>query len=525
MDITAKYETHLEAYEGGGMPELLYLDTIKDLFTDGIALDVGANIGDISFFFKSLGVKEIHAFEPNPTALTQLKELEKFDVKVHDVALSSKSEVKKLYVPYDADLNDANTGLSTLSKEWLDYLHSTRDAVDGQKVQMIDVQTKPLDDFNFSNVKIIKIDVEGHELEVLSGASLTIMKNRPILLIEVVNNPLVFAALKAIDYDVYWFDRTTRYLNLLSDYGCFEPPEGVYNFIFVPKEKVLPTLKAEKIVSVNSVQGIGDLMWVYRKIAPYVDGIKFNILITAPHPVQMRSKSFLWTLPKCKGVSFRLAQPWFYEEVAHGKYTLGELFTGKKEFVYAVNKWLEDGVQIDDIEPDTKVLWNIGLESTPVKDLPEKYLLVYASGSSRHDGTFQLTTSDWVTMILDAADQLDVDDIVFTGAAYDEWKTDEIIDAIGDRADCYKLFNEIRETMYVIQNAKYFIAYQSGLCMLSEEFGIPTFMIWSPQLDRMKTSWMRKENVEKQLFGHCYFNESSERVHKLLSDHISKVFL
>lgn len=52
------------------------------------------------------------------------------------------------------------------------------------------VQVKPLDDFGISSVDFMKIDVEGHELDVLKGASATIGQSRSIVLIEVRNSNL-----------------------------------------------------------------------------------------------------------------------------------------------------------------------------------------------------------------------------------------------------------------------------------------------------------------------------------------------
>ena len=44
---------------------------------------------------------------------------------------------------------------------------------------------KPLDDYNFTDVDIIKIDVEGHEHSVLLGAKQTILQNKPLIQIEI----------------------------------------------------------------------------------------------------------------------------------------------------------------------------------------------------------------------------------------------------------------------------------------------------------------------------------------------------
>ncbi len=48
----------------------------------------------------------------------------------------------------------------------------------------ISVQTKPLDEFNFKDVGLIKIDVEGAEDAVLDGAINTIKNNMPVIIIE-----------------------------------------------------------------------------------------------------------------------------------------------------------------------------------------------------------------------------------------------------------------------------------------------------------------------------------------------------
>jgi hypothetical protein len=42
-----------------------------------------------------------------------------------------------------------------------------------------------LDSLNLKNISIMKIDVEGHENEVLIGAKKTILSNRPVIIIEI----------------------------------------------------------------------------------------------------------------------------------------------------------------------------------------------------------------------------------------------------------------------------------------------------------------------------------------------------
>ena len=37
------------------------------------------------------------------------------------------------------------------------------------------IQTKPLDSFNITNIKLLKIDAEGHELALLKGSKNTLL--------------------------------------------------------------------------------------------------------------------------------------------------------------------------------------------------------------------------------------------------------------------------------------------------------------------------------------------------------------
>lgn len=54
----------------------------------------------------------------------------------------------------------------------------------------VDIDVTTLDSYNFNNVDLIKIDVEGWEAEVLEGAQNTIKKNKPVLMIEILtDNP------------------------------------------------------------------------------------------------------------------------------------------------------------------------------------------------------------------------------------------------------------------------------------------------------------------------------------------------
>jgi hypothetical protein len=52
------------------------------------------------------------------------------------------------------------------------------------------VQIKKLDSFKFTRVSVMKIDVQGFEIEVLNGAINTINEHRPIIFIEIEEDQL-----------------------------------------------------------------------------------------------------------------------------------------------------------------------------------------------------------------------------------------------------------------------------------------------------------------------------------------------
>lgn len=78
------------------------------------------------------------------------------------------------------------------------------DAVD---FATLGVPLRTLDSFELSDVGFIKIDAEGHELQVLQGASATITLCKPNLLIEVRRNEAsVYALMRSLGYEACRLD-------------------------------------------------------------------------------------------------------------------------------------------------------------------------------------------------------------------------------------------------------------------------------------------------------------------------------
>lgn len=139
---------------------------LKSLKQDSYCLfDVGANKGDftkmILDFFKNYNI-EVHSFEPSKAAFELLND----SIKSNKVTLNNKGLGKKSGLfPFYTD--SPGSGTASLTKRKLDHL-----GVDFHYSE--DVLIDTLDDYcranNIKEIDLLKIDVEGHEFDVLEGS-------------------------------------------------------------------------------------------------------------------------------------------------------------------------------------------------------------------------------------------------------------------------------------------------------------------------------------------------------------------
>lgn len=129
--------------------------------------DVGANIGQyLNMVSQCLDENEfiIDCFEPSETAFNTLlnSAQNKNNVKLNNVALGKYNTEALLYY------NENKSGLASLTKRRLDHFNIKFDLSEMVKVDTIDNYCS---DNEIDRINLLKIDVEGHELDVLAGAS------------------------------------------------------------------------------------------------------------------------------------------------------------------------------------------------------------------------------------------------------------------------------------------------------------------------------------------------------------------
>ena len=212
--------------------ELALIDRFSDKSKN--ALDIGVYRGVYSLKL-SQNFKQIHAFEPNPLLFPYLNDnLKKIikNINLYNLALSDKSGETELKLPVRSN---------SIFKDNIEELYqlgaaSVHPENEFEKFEKIQVKVEKLDNILIENIGFIKIDVEGHELEVIEGANETIIKNKPVLLVELEKRhskkPVedTIGTINNLEYDCYFVED-----NKLIPVEKLNNKNLENNFFFLPK--------------------------------------------------------------------------------------------------------------------------------------------------------------------------------------------------------------------------------------------------------------------------------------------------
>jgi len=149
-------------------PEMFWV--LNNIKNSDFAIDVGSNLG---FYSYSLGKKFAHveSFEPLVELSKFLREYNSKKIVINDYALGNKSGEAVITIPFiNSNKEPSYAGIGAEERY-------------GNFEKRV-IPVKRLDDHNYQDVDFIKIDVEGFEQEVILGAHATILKSKPLLLIE-----------------------------------------------------------------------------------------------------------------------------------------------------------------------------------------------------------------------------------------------------------------------------------------------------------------------------------------------------
>jgi len=177
-------------------PEIHYVNQmVERLRRHHVCLDVGAYIGYYTLLFARYGAQAV-AFEPLPANLRVLR---------HNVTLNRLDNASIV----DAAVGAEQGTVSLAAGPGIDSMASTRRA-EGRRHQVRQVDLDSFCSEHGLEPDVVKIDVEGAELEVLRGMQHVLAARRPLLFLEVhtacvaeADVDAAFVALRGLSYRIY----------------------------------------------------------------------------------------------------------------------------------------------------------------------------------------------------------------------------------------------------------------------------------------------------------------------------------
>jgi FkbM family methyltransferase len=221
-----------------------------------VVVDVGAGTGAFAArFAQKVGVSgRVFALEPNPASSAKLQRVARGRSNLIPVVMAGSDAEGEAFLRVPVVVGVEHRGLGSL--------HPNRHASDERSVRVRTTSLDRLVPTEERRVSLIKVDVEGHELDVLRGAGRLIERFRPALFVEVEQrhheSPIeqVFDSIAAMGYSGWavtrsgllsldLFDKQHSQLNHLT--GTFQdemPADYVNDFLFLAKGSDPPPLLA-----------------------------------------------------------------------------------------------------------------------------------------------------------------------------------------------------------------------------------------------------------------------------------------
>lgn len=269
-----------------------------------------------------------------------------------------------------------------------------------------------------------------------------------------------------------------------------------------------------KIGKVIVPQGIGDIIWAYRKLAPHYDALEIDIAYfknEIQQDIQRRSENIIKLLPKVTTVKMRNVTKEHYNELAHNDYPLSNLLNNIKDvhMDYSVNGLLDRGVNLEDLD-EHPVEWEFSIATEPLP-IDCKYILMYISGSTEKRSQAPnlkhvYTVEEWAKLAKAYKQKFPEHRLFLIGATFDRNIMGQVASLV---ENCELIVQpEPKKLMWLLDNAEFFLGYQSGLNILADHFDTPQLMFYFDVIKDMKDAWVKPKN--KDSFKYCYFSDGIE---------------
>jgi FkbM family methyltransferase len=229
VDVSDYMQWHIFA----SIPEIAWVKAVESLSMSngGIVMDIGSNVGAFALKVASnielnTNDSKVIAFDPNPYIQNyfqqnlELNPSVKNKVEFHLNAVGSESKV------VDFSFDNDNSGTGKISSNGINNFPTTMITLDNFVVE-----------YGLTNIKFIKIDVEGFEPYVFEGAKEILTKYHPDLYFEITekwhinygkSSKYIFDLLKSLNYTLY-LDEDNHFKKVEDGYTIVNN-KNQYNF-------------------------------------------------------------------------------------------------------------------------------------------------------------------------------------------------------------------------------------------------------------------------------------------------------
>lgn len=214
LDLTEYLQAHLYVFGSYELPTIKFMRSV--LKPGSVCLDVGAQMGYLSLAMATAagGATTVHSFEPEDRNAERFLENVLLNsltnVHLHRTAVSNVNGVLKLYLS-----SDRNAGT-----------HSTVFVESNVSTEFIEIPSTTLDDFvqgaNIPKVDLIKIDVEGAEIDVIKGAVNVLLHHKPVIILELSDHLQNARGFSCKDFKMFMAERG-YVAHEIADNGSLRP--------------------------------------------------------------------------------------------------------------------------------------------------------------------------------------------------------------------------------------------------------------------------------------------------------------
>lgn len=210
-------------------------------------VDVGVNVGQTLLKVRSVDEKiEYLGFEPNPTCIFYVNKLIKVNsiknTSLYPVGISTETELGELNFYYESQTDGSASIIEDFNSKTIDRK---------EYIPLFDIKTLKTK-IDFDSMSILKIDVEGAELEVIKSFEDEIKKNNPFIITEILpvydkeENPVSFerqnsllVAMQSMGYCTFRIVKEGKNLIAIKEIQAIEVHSDINKceYLFVPKIK------------------------------------------------------------------------------------------------------------------------------------------------------------------------------------------------------------------------------------------------------------------------------------------------